>query len=266
MPSAGITTLPFSPDFMTQVDQTLRTLGFDLKGLVKAFDLKTFGLVTLVVVAAIILFDIIHYGYASYAGETSSYTSYGRSLATSAAKIWDQREQHGFATELRNGRGLDSMTQILDSIADAIIMYDKAENNEVGQTRKSEPHDPTSEKKMPSSALIPIMNTLQESLRSTDLRSWISGLDLKTGGLIVLVVVAAILLLDLFTKSYAPYGRSVVASAAQAWLDRDPAYPVDSLRGSRSLEPMTEILDALALAATKWGDAEEDPAVTNRAL
>lgn len=29
------------------------------------------------------------------------------------------------------------MTQILDSIADAIIMYDKTENNEVGQTRKS---------------------------------------------------------------------------------------------------------------------------------
>lgn len=75
------------------------------------------------------------------------------------------------------------------------------------------------------------MNTLQESLRSTDLRSWISGLDLKTGGLIVIVVVVAILLLDLFTKSYVPYGRSVVASAAQAWLDRDPAYPVDSLRG-----------------------------------
>lgn len=103
MPAAGITTLPFSPDFMTQVDQTLRTFGFDLKGLVKAFDLQTVGLVTLVVVAAIILFDIIHYGYASYGGETSSYTSYGRSLATSAAKIWDQREQLGFASELRNG-------------------------------------------------------------------------------------------------------------------------------------------------------------------
>lgn len=103
MPSPAVTALPLSPDFMTQVDQTLRTFGFDLKGLVKAFDLKTVGLLTLVVVGAIILFDIIHYGYASYAGNTSSYTSYGRSLATSAAKVWDQREQLGFASELRNG-------------------------------------------------------------------------------------------------------------------------------------------------------------------
>lgn len=103
MPSALIPDLPISPDFMTQVDHTLRTFGFDLKGLVKAVDLQTVGLVTLVVVAAIIIFDIIHYGYASYAGATSSYTSYGRSLATSAAKVWDQREQLGFASELRNG-------------------------------------------------------------------------------------------------------------------------------------------------------------------
>lgn len=39
--------------------------------------------------------------------------------------------------QFSNSRGLDSMTQILDSIADAIIKYDKLEDNEVGQTRKS---------------------------------------------------------------------------------------------------------------------------------
>lgn len=102
MPSPAVT-LPYSPDFMTQVDQTLRTFGLDLKGLVKAFDLQTVGLVTLIVVAAIIIFDVISYGYASYAGTSSSYTSYGRSLVTSAAKVWDQREQLGFASELRSG-------------------------------------------------------------------------------------------------------------------------------------------------------------------
>lgn len=100
MPSTAVT---YSPDIMTQVDETLRTLGFDLKGLVKAFDLKTVGLLTLLVVAAIFLFDIINYGYASYAGSPSSYTSYGRSLVTNAAKVWDQRGQLGFASDLRSG-------------------------------------------------------------------------------------------------------------------------------------------------------------------
>ncbi|XP_063840662.1 uncharacterized protein LOC135089220 [Scylla paramamosain] len=135
MPSPALTT--YSPDLMTQVDQTLRTLGFDLTSLVKSFDIKTVGLLTLVVIGAIFLFDLIHYGYASYAGSSSSYTSYGRSLVTSAAKVWDQRDQLGVASGLRNGRDLDAMTQILDSIADAIIKYDKLEDNEVGQTRKS---------------------------------------------------------------------------------------------------------------------------------
>lgn len=122
---------------MTQVDQTLRTLGFDLTSLVKTFDIKTVGLLTLVVIGAIFLFDLLHYGYAGYAGTSSSYTSYGRSLVTSAAKVWDQRDQLGLPSGLRNGRDLDAMTQILDSIADAIIKYDKLEGNEVGQTRKS---------------------------------------------------------------------------------------------------------------------------------
>ncbi|XP_063840015.1 uncharacterized protein LOC135088883 [Scylla paramamosain] len=123
----------------------------------------------------------------------------------------------------------------------------------------------TTPRKMASSALAPLVQTLQESLRSSDVRSWISGLDLKTGGLIILVVVAVLFLLDFFTKSYAPYGRSWVATAANAWLERDPLQPIDSFRGSRSLEPLTEVLDALATAAVKWGDAET-PAVKSRAL
>ncbi|MPC29487.1 uncharacterized protein LOC123508764 [Portunus trituberculatus] len=118
---------------------------------------------------------------------------------------------------------------------------------------------------MASSALAPIVQTLQESLRSSDVRSWISGLDLKTGGLVILVVVAVLFLLDFFTKSYAPYGRSWVATAANAWLEKDPLQPIDSYRGSRSLEPLTEVLDALAAAAIKWGDAET-PVVKSRAL
>ena len=100
MPSPALT---YSPDIMTQVDQTLRTLGFDLTSLVKTFDLKTVGLLTVLVVAAIFLFDLVNYGYASYGSSSSSYTSYGRSLVTNAAKVWDQRGELGFASGLRNG-------------------------------------------------------------------------------------------------------------------------------------------------------------------
>lgn len=34
-------------------------------------------------------------------------------------------------------RNLDSVTQILDSLADAVLKYEKLEHNEVGQTRQA---------------------------------------------------------------------------------------------------------------------------------
>ncbi|XP_053634215.1 uncharacterized protein [Cherax quadricarinatus] len=122
---------------MQQVDQSLRTFGFDLKSLVKALDLQTIGILTLVVVLAIVLYDIISYNYSSYHGDLSSYSSYGRSLVTTAAKVWDQREELGLNPYVRGGRGLDEMTRILDAVADAILKYEDTEVNKVPSSRKS---------------------------------------------------------------------------------------------------------------------------------
>ncbi|XP_071530500.1 uncharacterized protein [Panulirus ornatus] len=138
MPSTvAVTAAPVASSLMYQVDQSLRTLGFDLKSLVKSFDLQTVGLLTLLVVVGIFLFDFLNYGYSSYYGDTSTYTSYGRSLVTTAAKIWDQRDELGVNPYVRGGRGLDSMTQILDSLADAVLKYEEYESNDVDRTRES---------------------------------------------------------------------------------------------------------------------------------
>ncbi|KAG7156269.1 uncharacterized protein LOC121853794 [Homarus americanus] len=138
MPSTVVTsTLPAATAVMHQVDESLRTLGFDLKSLVKAFDLQTVGLLTLVVVVGIFLFDLLNYGYSSYQDDSSTYTSYGRSLVTTAARVWDHREQLGLNPYVRGGRGLDSMTQILDSLADAVLKYEDLETNDVPQARQS---------------------------------------------------------------------------------------------------------------------------------
>lgn len=104
MPSTiAATVAPAASTLMYQVDQSLRTLGFDLKSLVKSFDIQTVGLLTLLVVAGIFLFDFFNYGYSSYYGDTSSYTSYGRSLVTTAAKVWDQRDHLGLNPYVRGG-------------------------------------------------------------------------------------------------------------------------------------------------------------------
>ncbi|KAG7156268.1 uncharacterized protein LOC121853869 [Homarus americanus] len=118
---------------------------------------------------------------------------------------------------------------------------------------------------MPTSALAPVMYQLQESFNNFDLKHWVSQLDFKTVGLLAVVVVGVIFFLDLFTKSYAPYGRSLLVSAAQTWDNRDQLGLNDAVRGSRSLEPLSNVLDALAEAVLKWEEPEAS-AVKNRAL
>lgn len=102
-PVAAAAATAAASTIMQKVDQNLRTFGFDLKSLVKGFDLQTFGILTVVVVLAIVLFDIFSYGYSSYHGDTSSYSSYGRSLVTSAARVWDEREKLGLNPYVRGG-------------------------------------------------------------------------------------------------------------------------------------------------------------------
>lgn len=102
--ATAATVAPAAATLMTKVDDSLRTLGFDLKGLVKSIDLQTVGLLTLIVVVGVFLFDFFNYGYQSYlAGDTSSYSSYGRSLVTNAARLWDQRGELGLNPYVRGG-------------------------------------------------------------------------------------------------------------------------------------------------------------------
>ncbi|KAG7156265.1 uncharacterized protein LOC121853885 [Homarus americanus] len=109
---------------------------------------------------------------------------------------------------------------------------------------------------MAVNALAPVMYQLQESLRSVDLAHWVSQLDFKTVGLLAVVVVGVVFLVNLFTKSYSPYGRSLLSSAAHAWDNRDQLGLTDVLSGSRSLEPLSNVLDALADAVMKWEEPE----------
>ncbi|KAK3870595.1 hypothetical protein Pcinc_024178 [Petrolisthes cinctipes] len=117
------------------LDQSLRSFGFDLGSLLKSVDVQTVGVVALFVLIGILLFDVFNYGYTSYAGDSSSYVSYGRSLATSAAKVWDEREQLGLSSG-RGSRNLDTMTQVLDSLADAVLKYEELSDNLVDDTRQ----------------------------------------------------------------------------------------------------------------------------------
>ncbi|XP_071530501.1 uncharacterized protein [Panulirus ornatus] len=118
---------------------------------------------------------------------------------------------------------------------------------------------------MPTNALAPAMYQLQESLSSFDLKHWIANLDFKTVGVLALVVVGVLFLFNLLTKSYAPYGRSLLYSAANAWDNRDQLGLNDVGRGSRSLEPLMNVLDSLAEAVKKWEESEANT-VKNRAL
>nr|XP_027229893.1 uncharacterized protein LOC113821583 [Penaeus vannamei] len=117
------------------------------------------------------------------------------------------------------------------------------------------------------------MFQLQESIRNFDLRNfinndlsnWLGKMDFKTVGFVALAALVVLLVLDLFTKGPTPFGRSLVSSAANAWDSVGKTGLSQSLRGSRSLEPVVTILDALAEAAKKW-EAPEDRLVRNRAF
>ncbi|XP_047491659.1 uncharacterized protein LOC125040910 [Penaeus chinensis] len=126
---------------------------------------------------------------------------------------------------------------------------------------------------MASNALAPFMYQLQESLRNVDLRNfisndlsnWLGKVDFKTVGFVALAALVVLLVLDLFTKSPTPFGRSLVSSVANVWDSVGQTGLSQSLRGSRSLEPVVTILDSLAESAKKW-EAPEDSVVRNRAF
>ncbi|XP_064113544.1 uncharacterized protein LOC135220192 isoform X1 [Macrobrachium nipponense] len=115
---------------------------------------------------------------------------------------------------------------------------------------------------MAASALVPVAYHLFQGLQGVDLRSYTEGfdlqhfihnIDLKTVSWIALVVVGIVFLYDLFTKSSGYNAKSLAVAAADTWQENKNqiTYGITA-RGSRSLEPLTEVLDALAEAVKKW--------------
>ena len=70
---------------MNQVDRTLKYFGSDLTSMVNNFDLKSVGIIAIVIVAGIFLFDLIGTGFGA--------PFLGRSLSSSAAQLWQDRPQ-----------------------------------------------------------------------------------------------------------------------------------------------------------------------------
>ncbi|KAK8404136.1 hypothetical protein O3P69_000297 [Scylla paramamosain] len=107
------------------MERSLRTLGFDLTNMLKTLDLQTVGLLGLLILAGILLFDLFakgsNYGHASYPGSLGSgtYASYGRKgLLDSSASGTSHLEPSA-----RTSRSLESVTQILESLAEAAMKY-----------------------------------------------------------------------------------------------------------------------------------------------
>ncbi|CAL4143768.1 unnamed protein product, partial [Meganyctiphanes norvegica] len=122
------TALATAENFITQFETGLRAFGVDLKTWVGSLDLVTVGVTLLVVAVGVLLFDMVTYFYAKYAGTDRGYQSYGRSLALGAAKAWDSRDELGLNNYLdgaRGGRSLDGVTSVLESLAKAALEWDE---------------------------------------------------------------------------------------------------------------------------------------------
>ena len=84
MPSTvAVTPFGDATAMMNQVDGALRYFGYDVPSIVKNFDLKTVGLVTLAIVFAIIIFDLVSTTFAA--------PVFGRSLTSTIAETWLER-------------------------------------------------------------------------------------------------------------------------------------------------------------------------------
>ncbi|XP_045118570.1 uncharacterized protein LOC123508752 [Portunus trituberculatus] len=108
-----------------QIERSLRTLGLDLSNTLRTLDLQTVGLLGLLILAAIILFDLFgkgsNYGHATYPGSVGggTYASYGRKgLLDSSASGTSHLEPSA-----RTSRSLESMAEILESVAEAALKY-----------------------------------------------------------------------------------------------------------------------------------------------
>ncbi|CAL4125616.1 unnamed protein product [Meganyctiphanes norvegica] len=112
---------------MSQADASLRSLGFDVKQYFKNFDLQTVGVVVLVAALGLVLFNLLTYAYVAYTGRSDSFSPYGRSLVTGAARAWQDKDTWGI-NDVRGGRGLDEVAEILDALSNAVLEWEQPTN------------------------------------------------------------------------------------------------------------------------------------------
>ncbi|XP_066976876.1 uncharacterized protein [Macrobrachium rosenbergii] len=120
---------------------------------------------------------------------------------------------------------------------------------------------------MSLSALSPVVYQLREGLRSIgffDMRGW-EGVTERSGSsqfsragpeVIILMSLAAITFF--FIMDVATSGRNLAVSSADAWEKFRGLIAFDDIERGSSLHPMVDVLDALAMAARKWGEYEEE--------
>ncbi|XP_064113543.1 uncharacterized protein LOC135220191 [Macrobrachium nipponense] len=127
---------------------------------------------------------------------------------------------------------------------------------------------------MSLSALSPIVYQLREGLKNIGFFGWegvterFESSQFSGAGPEVIMIVSLATITFFFIMDVATSGRNLAVSSADVWEKFRGFMALDNIeRGSRSLRPMVEVLDALAMAARKWGEyEEEEEAVQNRAF
>ncbi|XP_076069806.1 uncharacterized protein LOC143041685 [Oratosquilla oratoria] len=121
-------------DVMSQLDQNLRSYGVDMRELrhyIKYIDIQTLGVFAIMVIICIFIFDSLAYLFAYFKGTTSHYSSYGKSILASSAKVWPEIRNELAVDPYARGRSLDSVTPVLDAIHGAFLRWESApENNQ----------------------------------------------------------------------------------------------------------------------------------------
>ncbi|KAL7640393.1 UNVERIFIED_CONTAM: hypothetical protein RMT77_008666 [Armadillidium vulgare] len=102
------------------VHTALRTFEHELAPILKGISIAKIAPILIVVFIAFIIFKIF------LDGADSKYSPYARSLALTAANLWDARNELGFSPTIR-GRTLASMeplTEVLDALSNSVRKYE----------------------------------------------------------------------------------------------------------------------------------------------
>ncbi|KAK4311390.1 hypothetical protein Pmani_017114 [Petrolisthes manimaculis] len=117
--------------FMHQLQQSFNNFDLnqfadrvDLKHWVSQLDLKSVGFVAVAIISVLLILQLF----------AKSYIGPARSLVASAAHAWQDSRDLPYDHPARASRNLDSVTQVLDTLAEAAIKWDESNTNEVNNT------------------------------------------------------------------------------------------------------------------------------------